>query len=158
MTKEVKYFYGLISSGEQRFNIEGVDDSPEVYTISYKDLSAVVSDAKQKIFDPNKKNVLAHQAVIAKVMEEHSIIPASFATIFSSKKDVQIFLQKIYSTAKDVLKKIDNKVEMGLKVVWKEEAFQKLVDVNEVNQLKTKINNSTFALEKCPQTLGKSKI
>ncbi|RJX27450.1 MAG: hypothetical protein C4554_04250 [Dethiobacter sp.] len=143
MTAEVKYFYGLISSGEERrFNIEGIECSQKVYTISFKDISAVVSDTGKKIFDPDKENVIAHQAAISKVMEEYTIIPARFGTVFSSADDVQVFLQKIYSTAKDVFRKINNKVEMGLKVFWKEETFQKQVNSNEINQLKAKINNA----------------
>ncbi|MEW6623879.1 MAG: GvpL/GvpF family gas vesicle protein [Bacillota bacterium] len=139
MTKTAKYLYGIIPLGEKTcFDMDGIDNNSEVYTITHKDISAVVSDVEAKIFDPTRENVLAHNMIISTIMEKFSIIPAKFGTVFTSSTDVEIFLEKIYSTSLNILDEINNKVEFGLKVFWTEESFAELIDTKDVRELHNK--------------------
>src|SRR5581483_8344021 len=79
-----KYVYCIIDSSDPlRFGPVGIGAEPsEVYTVHYKNLAAVVSDAPLEVLDSTRENVLAHERVNETVMREHTVIPMSFGTIF----------------------------------------------------------------------------
>ena len=85
-----KYVYCIINSDKPlRFGEIGLGaDAPSVYTIHYKSLAAVVSDAPLEVLDSTRENVLAHERVNETVMHEHTVIPMSFGTIFKTREDI----------------------------------------------------------------------
>jgi hypothetical protein len=97
-------------------------DPAEVYTVIWDDLAAVVSDAPGGILDPTRDNVLSHQRVNETVMRDHTVLPMSFGTIFKTGEDVTAFMKSAAAAFSDVLKKMENKLEFGLKVVWDRDA------------------------------------
>jgi len=66
--------------------------------------------------------VLAHQTVNETVMRKHTVIPMSFGTVFKTKDDIVELLKSAFDAFSDVLNKMQNKVEFGLKVLWDREA------------------------------------
>src|SRR5207244_10456665 len=85
-----KYVYCIIEAAEPlRFGPVGIGADPsEVYTVHYKNLAAVVSDAPLEVLDSTRENVLAHERVNETVMREHTVIPMSFGTIFKTREDI----------------------------------------------------------------------
>src|SRR5262245_9274751 len=85
-----KYVYCIIESGEpMRFGPIGIGADPsDVYTVHFKNLAAVVSDAPLEVLDSTRENVLAHERVNETVMREHTVIPMSFGTIFKTREDI----------------------------------------------------------------------
>ena len=115
-----KYVYCIIESGDPlRFGPIGIGADPsEVYTVHYKNLAAVVSDAPLEVLDSTRENVLAHERVNETVMREHTVIPMSFGTIFKTREDIVELLRSAAEAFGDVLNKMQNKLEFGLKVLW----------------------------------------
>ncbi|HZU21208.1 MAG TPA: GvpL/GvpF family gas vesicle protein [Terriglobales bacterium] len=115
-----RYVYGVIQASEPAtFGKVGIGGAGNmVYTISYGDIAAVVSNTPVYIFDPTRENALAHEHVIETVMKTYTIIPMSFGTVFRTDDDIRQVLRSIYSSLKDVLKQMAGKVEFGLKVTW----------------------------------------
>ena len=70
------------------------------------------------IFDPTRENALAHEHVIETVMRARTIIPMSFGTVFRTDEDIREVLRSIYASLKDVLDKMEGRMEFGLKVTW----------------------------------------
>src|SRR5262249_4044716 len=114
-----KYVYCIIDSGDPlRFGPIGIGADPsEVYTVHYKNLAAVVSDAPLEMLDSTRENVLAHERVNETVMREHTVIPMSFGTIFKTREDIVELLRSAAEAFGDVLNKMQNKLEFGLKVL-----------------------------------------
>lgn len=83
-----KYVYCIIPSTEDRdFDPIGIGDSAgHVHTLRYRDLAAVVSEVPLRIYDPTRENVLAHEMVNKTVMEEYTVIPMSFGTMFRTEE------------------------------------------------------------------------
>jgi hypothetical protein len=52
------------------------------------------------------------------VMHEHTVIPMSFGTIFKTHDDIVELLRSAFDAFGDVLNKMQNKLEFGLKVLW----------------------------------------
>ena len=68
--------------------------------------------------DPTRDNVLAHQRVNETVMQQHTVIPMSFGTVFKTDDDIMELLRSAYDAFTDVLNKMQDKFEFGLKVLW----------------------------------------
>jgi hypothetical protein len=117
---EGRYVYGIIAASEPiNFGRTGLGGSGEqVYTVHYNDIAAVVSKTSVFIFDPTRENALAHEHVIETVMRSRTIIPMSFGTVFRTDEDIREVLRSIYSSLKEVLDKMEGRMEFGLKVTW----------------------------------------
>jgi hypothetical protein len=115
-----KYVYCIIEATDSlRFGTIGIGAKPsDVYTVHYKNLAAVVSDAPLEVLDSTRENVLAHERVNETVMREHTVIPMSFGTIFKTREDIVELLRSAAEAFGDVLNKMQNKLEFGLKVLW----------------------------------------
>ena len=117
-----KYVYCIIKRSNPRdFGAHGIGTSSRVYTVHHEDLAAVVSDTPLKVYDPTRENVLAHEYVNEMVMREFTLIPMSFGTLFRTEGDIVELLRSTYDTFSDVLNKIEDKLEFGLKVLWDRE-------------------------------------
>lgn len=117
---EGKYVYCIIKSDKPLyFGPLGLGAEPaDVYTVPFRDLAAVVSGTPMVVQDPTRENVLAHQRVNETVMREHTVIPMSFGTVFKTSDDIVELLRSAYDAFSDVLNKMQDKFEFGLKVLW----------------------------------------
>ena len=142
-----KYVYCIIRLDKPRdFGNIGIGEGANrVYTVHYKDLSAVVSDTPIVIYDPTRENVLAHEFVNETVMREHTVIPMSFGTVFRSEEDVGELLRSTHQAFSDVLDKMQDKIEFGLKVLWdRDKVIANLEQSNdEIRRLKEEITRNT---------------
>jgi hypothetical protein len=115
-----KYVYCIVETKEE-FHLGPIgigEGGNPVYTVHFGDLAAVVSDTPLKLYDPTRENLLAHELVNETVMKEHTVIPMSFGTIFRTERDIVELLRSTGKAFSDVLAKIRDKIELGLKVVW----------------------------------------
>src|ERR1051326_5833892 len=140
-----KYVYCIVRSDRQRdFGAIGIGGGQKVFTVAFQDLAAVVSDTPIVIYDPTRDNVLAHEFVNETVMQEFTVIPMSFGTVFRSEEDVTELLRSTYQAFSDVLDKMQDKIEFGLKVLWdREQVIATLERTNEeIGRLKEEIENN----------------
>jgi Gas vesicle synthesis protein GvpL/GvpF len=139
-----KYVYCIIESGDPlRFGPIGIGADPsDVYTVHFKNLAAVVSDAPLEVLDSTRENVLAHERVNETVMREHTVIPMSFGTIFKTREDIVELLRSAAEAFGDVLNKMQNKLEFGLKVLWdRDQAIREVEgDDEDISRLKKEIS------------------
>lgn len=147
MEKEGKYIYCIIKTKQERnfgpIGIGGRGD--EVLTISYDDLSMVVSNHPMAKFVVDRENMLAHEKVIEEVMKEFdSVLPVRFGTIASNADEIRNLLDRRYREFKNLLRDMDHKVELGVKGIWKsmDVIFKEIVEENkEIEKAKEKIQN-----------------
>src|SRR5829696_168339 len=141
-----KYVYCIIRSAKLReFGGIGIGSNQRVYTVHHNDLAAVVSDTPIVIYDPTRENVLAHEFVNETVMKEHTVIPMSFGTVFRSEDDVTELLRSTYQAFSEVLEKMQDKIEFGLKVLWDRDKVVSTLeqDNEEIRRLKDEISRHT---------------
>jgi len=119
--KDAKYFYCAIPfSKEKSFGNMGMDNS-EVYTIPYRDVSAVVSDSPMKDYELTEENTRRHEAVLRQVMEDHTVVPVEFNTTIKNERILRRLLRRAYEPTRDCLRLVDNMVELGVKAVLDED-------------------------------------
>jgi Gas vesicle synthesis protein GvpL/GvpF len=140
-----KYVYCIIQSGENlRFGPLGMGEPPaEVYTVPYRDVAAVVSDTPVETFDATRENVLAHERVNETVMRSTTVIPMSFGTVFKTHDDIAQLLRGAYEAFRDVLDKMHEKVEFGLKVLWDRDVVVSEIenDDEDIRRLKSELSS-----------------
>src|SRR5690242_13671637 len=125
-----KYVYCVIQSADSlKFGAAGIgDNGTEIHTVHYRDLAAVVSDVPLGVLDSTRENVLAHERVNEIVMRDHTVIPMSFGTIFKTKDDIGELLRSAYDAFADVLNKMQDKLEFGLKVLWERDEIVRAIE------------------------------
>jgi hypothetical protein len=148
-TAEGKYVYCIIESPVPRnFGSIGIGGrGDEVHTIHHRSLAAVVSDTPVVVYDPTRENALAHEHAIEAVMKEFTVIPMSFGTVFRTEGDVVEFLKDTQDALVDVLRKLKDKIEFGLKVNWEPETVLQEVEQEseEIRRLKEEIMSNRLA-------------
>lgn len=147
MNEEGQYIYCIIGTDEARgfgpIGIGGRGD--EVVTIPCRDLSAVVSDSPVMKYAVSWENLMAHTKVIEEVMKDHTVLPVRFCTIAKNAEEVRGLLERRYGELKSLLQYMDNKIEMGVKAIWKDmdPIFREIVEEHEgIKRLKEKILRS----------------
>jgi hypothetical protein len=140
-----RYVYCIIRATHPlRFGAIGIDEqSADVYTVNYRDMAAVVSDVPIAPLDSTRENVLAHERVNETVMREHTVIPMSFGTIFKTREDIVELLRSAYEAFADVLNKMQDKLEFGLKVLWDRDEIVKMIEQEDedIHRLKAEISS-----------------
>lgn len=130
-----KYIYCIIRCPEERTFEDvaaiGETDGP-VYTVPEGGLAAVVSDSAAMDYESTRANMLAHEGVQERVMRDFTLLPVRFGTVAdpaASTRRVQTLLQKRAQEFDGLLAEMDGKVELGLKVLWRDEnlLFQELL-------------------------------
>lgn len=114
-----KYVYCIIKTQEEQENFGNIGfQGKKVYTIKYKDFSPVVSDVLFKKYDiENEEDIKTHTYVVNEVMKKYSVIPVAYGMVFKNKKLVDISMRSGYKAMQKAIKTVDNKVELGVKVV-----------------------------------------
>jgi len=121
MAEEGKYLYCIIETNQARnFGPLGIGGRGDpVTTISHDELSGVISDAPIKKYATTRENTLVHEKAIEEVMRQgYTVLPVRFGTVAGSAQDVRDVLRKRYREFKDLLRDMDNKVELGVKALW----------------------------------------
>jgi Gas vesicle synthesis protein GvpL/GvpF len=142
------YVYCIIECGEPRtfgkIGIGGRGD--DVFTVHYRDLAAVVSRAALQVYDPTRENALTHEHVNEVVMIDNGFtpVPMSFGTLFKTEEDTTEFLKDTYDALRDVLLKMKDKLEFGLKVNWDRESVLGEIEQEneELRRLKAEIESN----------------
>ena len=127
MTAVAKYLYCIIRCGEERaFGDVALigGDSGSAYTISHQELAVVVSDAGTDQYDITRANMLAHQRVQERVMQELNVLPVRFGTVangVSPADDIRRLLDRRRQEFERLLSEMEGKVELGFRALWKGE-------------------------------------
>jgi len=111
-----KYIYCILNTGrEVKTGLKGFAGQ-ELYSLSYRDISALVSDVSG--VDYNIDNILLHEEVNERMMADYIVLPMRFATVLDSTGKVRIMLERYYEKFLRNFQSIGDKQEFGLKIIW----------------------------------------
>ena len=148
------YLYCIADESEAvNFGGIGIEGS-EVYTIPFRDLSAVVHDCTAEPYqsdDPEKVKewVLTHQQVLDGAVEKFgTVIPMGFDTIICGKEDadpkenMRKWIETDYDTLSSKMAKIRNRAEYGVQIFWETKTMaRKISDESlEIKKLQEEIS------------------
>jgi hypothetical protein len=165
--KEGKYIYCIIDSNiPESFGNVGIGGrGDEVYTVCYKNISAVISSSPIKDYRVSRINMIPHEKNIEEAMKDHTVLPVKFGTITKTDEDDEMknILSREYGRFNDMLKKMKDKKELGLKAIFKEDVIFKhiLEKYAEITKLKEVIaskppEKTHFQRAKIGEMVGKA--
>ena len=118
-----KYIYGVVQ-GDQKalFKIPGLGGSP-VYASAQDGLACFLSDYSGREFGAFSKEELVrslfiHQAVVEKIMQEHTVLPLKFGTLMAGEEEVLSFLSQGHHLLVGALARLHNMVEVEVAATW----------------------------------------
>ncbi|GAA2471787.1 GvpL/GvpF family gas vesicle protein [Streptomyces longisporus] len=118
------YVYGITASSHPALpeDLTGVGDPPRpVRVLTEGDLAAVVSDAPEGL-RPKRKDLLAHQSVLAEAGAAGPVLPMRFGSVAPDDDTVTGVLAERAEHYKERLRALEGKVEYNVKATHQEEA------------------------------------
>ena len=129
-----RYLYGIIETERREsFGNVGLGNS-EVYTIQYEDIGAVVSDIPVD-YKVEIEETMTHEKTLRKVMETHTVIPMGFGVIAGNESEIINILKRGRMKFKNTLEKIDNKLQINVKISWDNAILMDILKENEEIQV-----------------------
>ncbi len=118
-----RYLFGIVDCAEPKsLGALGHGEPPaEVIFVPCGSLAAVVGDAKEEYSVPEREDVLAHQKVLEKVMEEYTVLPVRFGTVAPGDAEIRELLRTYDDVLLQEMDRLRGKMEVGLKSFWKKE-------------------------------------
>ncbi|MFH1695205.1 MAG: GvpL/GvpF family gas vesicle protein [Candidatus Micrarchaeota archaeon] len=115
---EGEYVYCIIPKKNvpNSFEVKGFEDNA-VYTIPFKNLCVVASNATVKNYEPTDENISIHKDVSLHVMKNHSVLPVAFGQVFKNKAILLHNIRKTYLVLLRSMLAMNNKIELGVKAV-----------------------------------------
>jgi hypothetical protein len=114
MNGEAKHIFCVIESGS-------LEETEELQLIPYLDLAAVVRDTSLPAPPIAREQLVGHLRVIEQVMSHTAVVPVGFGAIAESEQEVrERLLVPCYDQLRGLLAYLHGKVELGLKVMWRE--------------------------------------
>jgi len=139
MINDLIYVYCIKEKTKEHpsFSIKGIDGRGEVFTLTHRELEAIVSKVSLEEFGSGeiqkksqedlgwiKEKAVAHEKVIEEAMRNNnkilSVIPMRFGTIFKEEASLRETLSKDYPKIKEVLERIHDKQEWSVKAYLKD--------------------------------------
>jgi len=150
MSETGKYIYGIINSSKYLYaakNLLEECSTNGIHTISYQDISAVVSDSEMLDYTHMRKDKLAmllvgHQKAIEKIMSlGHTIIPMKLGTVAKDEAETKHILACGHTIIKDIFGKISNTIETDITATWGDfnAALKEAGEDDEIKEFKEKL-------------------
>jgi len=146
-----RYLY-CIAEGSEKVNFGKIGiESNEVYTIPYKDLSAVVHNCPSEPYQSENEEivrswVVTHQKVVDAAWERFGIvIPIGFDAIIQGnavadpEENMRNWLKEDYENLKAKIERIRGRAEYGVQVFWDfkiiaQKITEKIVEIKKLNE------------------------
>jgi len=132
---EMIYLYCLTRShdGEPlNLPVKGIGGrGDEVYGIPFVDLAFVVSNSPQDEYETTRAHTMNHQFVCEETLNKRlTVLPVRFGTLAkptpgksSAEAKIAKLMRRRYGEFESLLREMEDKVELGLKVFWHRERF-----------------------------------
>lgn len=123
MSGDHLYVYGVVEDGPLELSIEGVNGATPVHTVEHGPHYAVVTDIDELEPERTDENARAHDEVLRTVIEEgHTVVPMQFGMVFKNARALKNVMRSGRRAFTSVLRDVEGKVELGVKVVVDEDA------------------------------------
>lgn len=120
-------------------NILGLGNA-DIYFLKYREIAAVVSNVSTVKIPVSHEDALCHASVVETVQKEQTVIPVRFSSVLKDDEEVLEFLKKHYEIFVSDLERLQNKLEMGLRIVMR--------NVNQQNAESIKFDADQYVTKK----------
>lgn len=115
----MKYVYCLTSPITASAALPRGLGGRQVYPLSFRSISALVSDMAPAHLVGNASNALVHQAVVqAAVQLASAVMPCRFGTLLADEAQLLALLQQHYAACEAELARLRDKLEVGVQAIF----------------------------------------
>jgi len=166
MTTNGIYIYGIVPNFYGSDMFRSLENSG-VYTMTFQNISAIVSDRENAQLDSLDRESLAHLLVHhQKTIEEimaigfNIILPLRLGTIVTSKEEILKILANGYNLIIDSLTKIEYLTEIDLAVTWNDfpGILKDIADDPDIKSMKEELLNKDGLITKADQYMMGLKV
>lgn len=117
------FVYGFVKATEdQSLDATGVEFNgvmPPVRIMAHEGVGAVVSDYPTLVkIMPTRKNLDCHNRIVRSLLEKGAVIPMAFGQVVRGAPAIARFLKQNHKGIREELRRLENKVEMSLRIRW----------------------------------------
>ena len=120
-----RYVYGVMDDEPVEFETDAVGGADRVYTVSHRRLNAVVSDIDTTSPEETDEDAQRHDDVLREIMERdggRTIVPMQFGMAFETDRALKNVLRGARPAFRRALNDIEDRIELGVKIVREEDA------------------------------------
>ena len=117
-----KLIYSIVSedSNQEKLNcilpeMKGIAGA-KLISVSYKQISAVVSELEKSDYIVDQSNALEYAGVIEKLADQFTLLPMRYGSLLDSTESIMQLLERNYPEFRQNLLKVEHKCEFGLKI------------------------------------------
>ncbi|MHC9543099.1 MAG: GvpL/GvpF family gas vesicle protein [Vulcanimicrobiota bacterium] len=118
--QEGRYVYGILDCNRdliiEKKAIGGNGNRVSCCTV--RDISALVSESPVTKYPISRENLMLHQKILEEAMEHHTVLPVRFCTIAENEEQVKKIIAKRYDEFRDLMIKMKDVTELGVKALW----------------------------------------
>ncbi|WP_085505836.1 GvpL/GvpF family gas vesicle protein [Thalassobacillus devorans] len=138
---ELKYLYGIIPTDELNQtplpSFKGLDEQHEWYPIAFDGIQAIVCDLEESDYNESAleektsdvewvhEKAFHHHEAVMRLHESYTVIPMKFATIYTSKTNLEETLTNHYQEMDGLLSWLKGKEEWNLKIYCDNDSLRK---------------------------------
>jgi hypothetical protein len=140
------YLYAIMDAAAPLAQVTGIDDQP-VRRIVHESLAAAVSPVTTTRLRPERRNLMAHQKILTSFGVGRGVLPMRFGVVLPDEATIELILKTHESDLVRQLERVRGRVEMGLRVKWKEEdVFKNILELNpELRHVRDLMSNTREA-------------
>jgi hypothetical protein len=116
------YVYGIINQENVDIEVTGVDGADDIRSVSHRPFSAVVSPIDTLEPEETDENSKAHDRVLQALLDDRTVIPMRFGMVFKDERTLKGVMREARPVFTRTMREIKGAVELGLKLIEKEEA------------------------------------
>lgn len=118
----------------------GVPPAP-VQPVEHHGLRAYVSPSHKLGPEPTGANTLAHHRVLSAIMAQETVVPIAFGHVLPPEL-LERFLLRVRPECEQLLGRLNDRIEVGLKLIWRKERFLEVLRTPEINRLAARIKRA----------------
>lgn len=129
------YLYGIMAADAALAALPAGIGDAEVHPLLCGDFAALVSRVAREEADFSTEAVLAHEQVLLSAMAAGTVIPAAFGHHFQDEEALRLFVDGIAGELREKLDYLHDRVEVGVKAIWRKESFLSDIETPELAAL-----------------------
>ncbi len=112
------YLYAISDQPELPVPAEPGLEGTSVFTLTYRDIAAVVCPLTTADVSLTEANLWRHEAIVEALMADRAVLPVRFGTLLADEVAVQNVLAEHYADFVTSLERVRGRVELSLRVLW----------------------------------------
>ena len=116
------------------------------FAVHHQDIAAIVSPAPMRAYRSMRKeevipHLVAHQAVIEKILVEHTVVPVKFGTTARDEEEVRTIMEQGYPQLRAALEAMGGKIELDVVALWRDlnSVLREIGEEDEIRRAKAAI-------------------